>query len=130
MDPSIEKSSSSGDEKQDYWDSLEDEQKMSWQDLKTAFQSEPYVAAHFGIGDKNYKLQPWKICKGSMSPRGAAIKLMHGHYDRSYLPGYKLDKSGYKDVKKYFVKRKDLEDFQTAGWTPAIQAQGGGAPPA
>ena len=46
MDPSIEKSSSSGDEKQDYWDSLEDEQKMSWQDLKTAFQSEPYVAAH------------------------------------------------------------------------------------
>lgn len=130
MDPSQEKniSSGEGDKKQDYWQSLEDEEKMTWDDIKQSFSAEPYVSAHFPLGKINYKLQPWKIIKGSMSPKGADIKLMHGHYDRSYLPGYSLNKSGYKDTKRYFVKRKDLQDFQTAGWTPAIQAGGGGAP--
>lgn len=127
MDPSPEKSMSSRDKKQDYWDSLEDEEKMSFDDLKTAFTAEPYVSSHFPLGNVKYKLQPWKIMKGSMSPHGADIRLMHGHYDKSYLPGNRLNKSDYKDTKRYFVKRKDLQDFQTGGWTPAVQAAGGGA---
>jgi len=129
MDPSPEKSmSSGGDKKQDYWDSLEDEGGLSLPDIKTALTSEPWVSSHFPLGKKGkeiqYKLQPWKIVKGSMSPSGADIKLVHNDHERSYLKGNVLNKN-YKDTKRYFVKRKDLQDFQTGGW-PAIQAAGGG----
>ena len=60
-----------------------------------------------------------------MSPSGADIKLVHNDHERSYLKGNVLNKN-YKDTKRYFVKRKDLQDFQTGGWQPAIQAAGGG----
>ena len=136
MDPSQEKdiSSSGGDKKQDYWDSLEDEEKLTWDDIKNTFQSEPWVSSHFPLGqgkkEIKYKLQPWKIVKGSMGPSGADIELIHNQHDKSYLKGNKLNK-GYRDTKRYFVKRKDLQDFQTGGWQPAVQgaAGGGGAPP-
>lgn len=132
MDATPEKNLSSGDKKQDYWDSLEDEGGLSMSDIKKAFTSEPWVSSHFPLGKKGkeiqYKLQPWKIVKGSLSPAGADIKLVHGDKERSYLKGNTLNK-GFKDTKRYFVKRKDLQDFQTGGWQPAVQGAGGGGGP-
>ena len=105
MDPSPEKSmSSGGDKKQDYWDSLEDEGGLSLPDIKTALTSEPWVSSHFPLGKKGkeiqYKLQPWKIVKGSMSPSGADIKLVHNDHERSYLKDIKEKNSASISISK------------------------------
>jgi hypothetical protein len=134
MDQSQEKDIvASGDsKKQDYFASLEDEENMTWSDIKNTFSGEPWVSSHFPLGTKGkevlYKLQPWKISKGSMTQAGADIELVHGDKDRSYLKGNVANKSKYKDRRKYFVKRKDLQDFLTGGWQPAIQSAAGGSP--
>lgn len=139
MDPSPEKNrdddsfGKSGTEgKQDYFSSLGEEEGLTWDQIVKSFQSEPWVSSHFSLGspDKEmlYKLSSWEIVKGSMTPEGADIRLKPQKNGRSYLKGNKLNKSKYNDTKRYHLDRKDLVNFLTTGWTPAVQAASGGAP--
>ena len=124
--------SSEKGKKQDYWDSLEDEEGISFPMLKKSFTVEPWVSSHFALGPNGketwHKLQPWKIVKGSMSPAGADIRMVNTGTEKTYLQGNRPDK-GPKIRKRYFMKRPDLQNFQTGGWQPAIQGGGGGGGP-
>lgn len=126
----LEDAESEKGRKQDYWDSLEDEEGISFPNLKKSFTVEPWVSSHFALGPEGketwYKLQPWKIVRGSMSPAGADIKMVGD--GKTYLQGNRPDK-GPKVRKRYFIKRPDLQNFQTGGWQPAIQGGGGGGGP-
>ena len=137
MDPSPDKKmgkdrhSDEGGENLDYFGGLGDEMKIPFKNVKSAMESEPWVSSHFGLGDIKYKLSAWEIVPGSMSSNGASIRLKPQKGDRSYLKGNKLNK-GEPDQKIYHLNRKELEQFLTGGWAPAIQnaqgAAGGGAP--
>ncbi len=137
MDPSPEKNremamkkKDSNSDKQDYFDSLEDEQGISWPEIVSTLTKEPWVATHFGLGNpKNeilYKSSPWKIV--SLTPNGAEIQLMPQRDTKSYLKNNVANKSGYQDKKKYFLQRDQLVDFLTKGWSPAVQQAAGGMP--
>ena len=137
MDPSREKdmdssgSAPEGNEgKEDYAAALGDEQGMPWDDIVKVFEGEPWVSSHFGLGSPEkeilYKLSPWEIVKGSLSPTGADIRMKPRRNARTYLKGNRLNKSDYVDTKRYTIGRKELLDFLTAGWTPAVQAAAGG----
>lgn len=118
--------------KQDYFAALGDEEGIEWSDLVKTLESEPWVSSHFSLGspDKEimYKLSPWEIVKGSLTPNGADIKLRQQKGSRSYLKNNGLNKSSYEDKKRYHLNRSELAKFLTTGWSPAIQATG--APPA
>jgi hypothetical protein len=132
-DTSMNKSASKDSEYEDYFSALGDEEGITWKNIVSTFEKEPWVSAHFGIGaeDKEtlYKLSPWEIVKGSLTPNGADIRLKPQRDGRSYLPGNRLNKSKYQDNKRYHLDRKELLKFLTTGWTPAAQApadSGGG----
>lgn len=124
--------------KADFFASLGDEESIDWNNLKKIFEDEPWISAHFGLGRPGkeilYKLSPWEIVKGTLTPQGADIRLKPQKGNRSYLSGNKLNKSGYVDNRRYHLNRKELLKFLTTGWTPAVQAAGGsdmgmGGPP-
>ena len=123
MDPSAEK---------DRETALGDEQGIPWDDLAKVFTGEPWISAHFGLGspDKEmlYKLSPWEIVRGTLTPAGADIRLKPTRGTRSYLKGNKLYKGDYQDNKRYHLSRPELIKFLTTGWTPAVQAAAGGMP--
>ncbi|RTK93302.1 MAG: hypothetical protein EKK64_10355 [Neisseriaceae bacterium] len=132
MDPSFEKkvdSSMNGnkankDDSQqlDYFAALGDEQGISWEDLVKSLEGQPWVSSHFDLGGIKYKLSAWEIVPGSLNQNGADIRLKPQNNDRSYLKGNRLNKSSYRDDKRYHLSRKQLIDFLTTGWTPAVQA--------
>jgi hypothetical protein len=125
-DASMNKNTSKDSKYQDYFSALGDEEGITWKNIVSIFEKEPWVSAHFGIGTEDketlYKLSPWEIVKGSLTPNGADIRLKPQRDGRSYLPGNKLNKSNYKDNKRYHLDRKELLKFLTTGWTPAAQA--------
>lgn len=116
--------------KADFFASLGDEESIDWNNITKIFTSEPWISAHFGLGgpDKEilYKLSPWEIVKGTLTPQGADIRLKPQKGNRSYLSGNKLNKSDYVDNRRYHLNRKELLKFLTSGWTPAISPAGGG----
>lgn len=118
-------------EKADYFASLGDEEGLDWGNLVKALEAEPWVASHFGLGAPEkeilYKLSPWEIVKGSLTPEGADIRLKPQRNSRSYLSNNRLNKSSYEDKKRYHLNRQELVKFLTTGWTPAVQASGAGA---
>jgi hypothetical protein len=136
MDPSSEKSrdvamggqDESKPDTQDYFGALGDEENIQWSDLVSALEDEPWISAHFGLGQPNkeilYKLSPWEIVKGSLTPHGADIRLKPQKGNRSYLHGNRLNKSKYQDHKRYHLGRKELIKFLTTGWSPASQGAG------
>lgn len=130
MDPTPEKTRSGSDEdsneKEDYFDALADEQGISWSDIVKVFEGEPWVSTHFDLGEKKYKRSAWKIVPGTLSKHGADIQLVPQKGDRSYLAGNMLNKSKHPDRMRYHLDRKDLTQFLTTGWTPAVQAASGG----
>ena len=139
MDPSAEKDRETalgepeGSEgKEDYFAALGDEQGIPCDDLTKVFTGEPWISAHFGLGspDKEmlYKLSPWEIVRGTLTPAGADIRLKPTRGTRSYLKGNKLYKGDYQDNKRYHLSRPELIKFLTTGWTPAVQAAAGGMP--
>jgi len=133
MDPTLEKEvgvdsiGSEQDDKEDVFGAYGDEFGMTWDQIRKAMQAEPWISSHFGLGsDDNallYKLSPWEIL--SFTPQGAVIRLKPQNHSRSYLKGNRLNKSHYKDNKKYFIGRKELAGFLTKGWSPAVQAAAG-----
>ena len=127
MDPSPEKSRDGGksDDKEDYFDALADEQGLSWRDIVTVFEGEPWVSTHFGLGEKMYKASAWKIVPGTLSKHGADIMLIPRKGNRRYLKGNMLDKSRHPDKNRYHLDRGQLTDFLTKGWTPAVQNAAG-----
>jgi hypothetical protein len=144
MDPTPDKSRDKAmngeeeDEKEDYFSALGDELGIDSKELSKIITTEPWVSAHFSMGKPNkellYKLAAWEIVPGTFSGDGADIRLKHQKHTHSYLHGSRLNKSRYHDDKRYHLGRKELEDFLTTGWTPAIQSAtsgelGGSAPP-
>ncbi len=136
MDPSPEKaredsdSSSEGSEgSEDFFAALGDEQGMNWGDISKVFTGEPWISTHFSLGSPDrevlYKMSPWEIVKGTLSPNGADIRLKPMRAGRSYLKGNRLNKSDYFDDRRYHLNRAELLDFLTKGWTPAVQAAQG-----
>lgn len=119
--------------KQDYFSALGDEEGIEWNDLVKTLESEPWIASHFSLGspDKEvlYKLSPWEIVKGSLSPNGADIRLKPQRGSRSYLQNNRLNKSSYEDKRRYHLNREELTKFLTTGWSPAVQAAPGGGDP-
>lgn len=138
MNPNPEKSrevaGSSGGSKpetQDYFDSLEDEQGIGWEQIVKSLETDPNISAHFQLGKGNnqmqYKLSAWEVVPGSMTPEGADIRIKHQDGERTYLKGHRLNQSNYKDNNRYHLNRDQLIKFLTTGWTPAvIAAQSGG----
>jgi len=128
----LEEEEPSGPKKQDYFASLGDEEGIEWSDLVRAMESEPWISSHFGLGSPNkeilYKLSPWEIVKGSLTPNGADIRLKHQKGSRSYLQGNRLNKSPYQDRKRYHLNREELGKFLTTGWTPAAQSSASADP--
>jgi hypothetical protein len=116
--------------KADFFASLGDEENINWENIKKIFEDEPWISAHFGLGAPGkeilYKLSPWEIVKGSLTPQGADIRLKTQKNNRSYLSGDRLNKSDYRDNRRYHLNRKELLKFLTTGWSPAVQAAGGG----
>lgn len=127
----LEESETSEPTKQDYFSSLGDEGGIGWSDLVKVLESEPWVSSHFGVGSPEketlYKLSPWEIVKGSLSPNGADIRLKPQRNSRSYLQGNMLNKSNYQDKNRYHLNREELIKFLTTGWTPAMQSGSQGA---
>jgi hypothetical protein len=116
--------------KEDYFSALGDEEGIEWEDLTQALENEPWISSHFKLGGMQHKLSPWQIVKGSLTPNGADIQLKPQRGDRTYLNGNRLNKSKYQDKNRYHLSRKELEQFLTTGWTPAVQAaQAGGGDP-
>jgi len=109
----------------DYFSALGDEEGIEWSDLVKAYESDPQISAHFGLGQNIYKLSPWEIVKGSLTPNGADIRLKPQRGNRSYLKGNRLNKSNYEDNRRYHLNRKELLNFLTKGWTPIVQPAGG-----
>jgi hypothetical protein len=122
----LEEEPSRPPEKADYISSLGDEEGMEWNDIVKALEAEPWISSHFGIGSPHkeilYKLSPWKIVKGSLTPNGADIQLKPQKRNRSYLKHNRLNKSSYVDRRRYHLSRGELIKFLTTGWTPAVQA--------
>lgn len=134
MDPTPDKtrddalggSGSTHDEKEDYFGVLQDEEGLTWKHIKDIFEGEPWVSAHFGIknnrGQLLHKLSAWKIVKGTLTPHGADIELKPGKHNKSYLKSDgQVSRTNYEDTKRYHLNRKELMNFLTTGWTPAIQ---------
>jgi len=117
--------------KADFFASLGDEESIDWNNITKIFEKEPWISAHFGLGAPGkeilYKLSPWEIVKGSLTPQGADIRLKTQKGNRSYLSGNKLNKSDYVDNKRYHLNRPELLKFLTTGWTPGVQSAGGDA---
>lgn len=113
------------EKKADFLSTLGDEEGIEWEDLVKALEAEPWLTSHFKLGKPGilYKLSPWEIVKGTLTPNGADIRLKPQHGSRSYLPGNRPYKSKYKDNKRYHLGREELMKFLTTGWTPAIQSQ-------
>lgn len=131
MDPSPEKQRETDQpnkesEKEDYFNALEDEGGLDWSDIIATFEAEPWVSTHFDLGEKLYKRSAWKIVPGTLSKHGADIMLMPQKHDKSYLKG-NISNKGEPDKKRYHLNRKELMDFLTKGWSPAVQAAAGGA---
>jgi hypothetical protein len=142
MNPSMDKKVQSSEgkpeekEKEDYFGALGDEFGMEWKDIVSAFSKEPWVSSYFDLGSPGhkikYKLSAWEIVPGSMTPNGADIRLKPQRGNRSYLKGNRLNKSE-PDTKRYHLNRKQLMQFLTQGWTPALQnnaSMGGDLSPA
>lgn len=127
MDPSVDKKiGSESGRKMDYLDGLGEEMGMEWEDIAHSLENEPWVSAHFSLGDGiNYKRSAWQIVKGSLNHNGADIILKPQKGDRSYLKGNRLNKST-PDTKRYHLNRQQLLGFLTGGWSPAIQNAAGG----
>jgi len=120
---------------QDYFSALGDEFGIEWKDVAKMISVQPWVSSHFSVGkpDKEilYKLSAWEVVPGTLTPDGADIRLKPQKNDRSYLKGNKLNK-GMPDTQRYRLNRKDLIQFLTTGWSPAVQgaaAGGAGAAP-
>lgn len=138
MDPTMDKKvgnakSSENDEPIDFFSALADEAGIEWSVLKRILQSEPWVSTHFSLGpdDFSYKVNPWEIVKGSLTPDGAYIRLKKMPGSRIYLKGRRLNKSCYFDDAKYYLTRKQLINFfnQDQTYVSSWQNQGGGAVP-
>lgn len=132
MDPSMDKTMGSSGKKADFFDGAEEELGIDWSDLSKILEGEPWVSAHFPLGSQRHKLAAWEIVPGSLNKNGASIRLKSNTKDRSYLPGNYLNKSS-PDTKVYHLNRKQLIDFLTTGWSPAVQqaqGMGGGMPDA
>lgn len=118
------------EETEDYFSALGDELGIDSKELSKIMTTEPWVSSHFSMGKPKkelmYKLAAWEIVPGTFSGDGADIRLKHQKHTHSYLHGRKLNKSKYHDDKRYHLNRKELEDFLTTGWTPAIQSAAGG----
>lgn len=108
------------EEYQDYFDALEDEQGISWDNLVKSLELQPFISAHFKLNNVSHKLSAWQIL--NMNKNGALIKLksLGSTPDRSYV-GKAVNKSPM-DQKTYFLRREDLIKFLTSGWNPALQS--------
>lgn len=137
MDPTPEKEragaegeDSPNEDKSDYFQSIGQELGIPWDELVHIFEKEPWISTHFGLGAKDheimYKLSPWEIVKGTLTPHGADIRLKKSRNAASYLPGNRLNKSHHFDNRRYHLDREELAKFLTTGWTPAVQAAAGG----
>jgi len=116
-------------EKQDYLDALQGEEGITWKDLATILQTEPWVTSHFDINDQLHKLSSWEIVKGSLTQHGADIRLKPGKHDKSYKKGKKsIEQAKYPDTTRYHLNRKQLIKFLTSGWMPAVQQSQSGSP--
>lgn len=112
----------------DFFSAFIDEEGVEWEDLVKALESEPWITSHFKLGKPGilYKLSPWEIVKGTLTPHGADIRLKQQKGNRSYLPGNRANNSDYKDKKRYHLNRDELVKFLTTGWTPAVQPDSSG----
>lgn len=134
MDKKVGNSNPSRDDEPiDFFSALADEAGIEWSVLKKILQSEPWVSTHFSLGPDNfsYKVNPWEIVKGSLTPQGAYIRLKKIPGSRIYLKGRRLNKSCYFDDSMYFLTRKQLIDFfnQDQTYVSSWQNQGGGITP-
>ena len=134
MDKKVGNSNPSRDDEPiDFFSALADEAGIEWSVLKKILQSEPWVSTHFSLGPDNfsYKVNPWEIVKGSLTPQGAYIRLKKIPGSRIYLKGRRLNKSCYFDDSMYFLTRKQLIDFfnQDQTYVSSWQNQGGGISP-
>jgi hypothetical protein len=142
MDPSMSKhmdnaeGDAPGTDKGDFFQAgLGGEMGMSWPDIVSTLEADPWFSANFQMGmgssERLYKDGTWRIVKDSLTPNGADIELVKA--GRSFLrpdsgTGTRLDKSGGTDKRRYHLNREELIKFLTKGWTPALQAaQAGGA---
>lgn len=121
---------------EDYFSALGDEFGIEWKNVAKMISAQPWVSSHFSLGKPGkeilYKLSAWEVVPGTLTPDGADIRLKPQKNDRSYLKGNKLNK-GMPDEQRYHLDRKNLIQFLTTGWSPALQAAAGGgmgaAPP-
>lgn len=133
MDSSAEKRADSGDAPSDpvgndYIDTLEDEFGIRWKDLSKILQSEPYVSSHFMLGkpdsEMTYKMSAWEIVPGTLTPKGAYIRIKPSRGMRYFSKDGKLGRFA-PDADQYYVTRDELVKFLTTAWVPS--APGGDA---
>lgn len=130
MDPSAEKRADSGTAPSDpvgndYIDTLEDEFGIRWKDLSKILQSEPYVSSHFMLGspdkEMTYKISAWEIVPGTLTPKGAYIRIKPSRGMRYFSKDGKLGKFA-PDADQYYVTRDELVKFLTTAWVPSAPA--------
>jgi hypothetical protein len=132
MDPTPEKNRDGASDqpaKRDYFKAVGEEFGLEWPDLVKAFENERWISSGFSLGDKDkeimYKQSPWQIVKGSLTPNGADIQLKPHRRSVAFLSNGSVMKGKYQDTKRYHLNRKQLIDFLTKGWEPAVQSAGG-----
>ena len=100
--------------KEDYFQGLEDELVITWEDIVKAYESEPWVLSHIGLGKELFKTGSFSIMPGTLSKNGADVVIKNK--TRSYFPGTRV--SNTLPSKIYRLDRKQLLNLLTRGWIP------------
>lgn len=99
---------------EDYFNSLEDELGVSWEDIVKVYENEPWVLSGIGLGKEIFKTGGFQIVPGTLNSNGADVIVKSK--TRSYLPDKRVSSTG--NDKVYHLNREQLINLLTRGWIP------------
>lgn len=97
--------------KEDYFQGLEDELDITWEDIVKVYEDEPWALSQIGLGKELFKTAGFSIVPGTLDKNGADVVVKS---KRSYFPGKKV--SNTMSNKVYHLNRQQLLNLLTRGW--------------
>lgn len=98
--------------KEDYFQGLEDELGITWEDIAKVYEDEPWVLSHVGLGKELFKVGGFSIVPGTLNQNGADVVVKTK--TRSYFPGKKVASTS--NDKVYHLNKIQLLNLLTRGW--------------
>ena len=100
---------------ENYYDGLEDEFNLTWQDIVNTYEKEGWMGIKFILGKEAFKSGIFEIVPGSMTKDGVSIIIKNK--TRSYLPGNIVNNKSL-DHKVYHLDSKQFINLITKGFIP------------